>query len=156
MILHISGEKHLGQTSKSYEERLNTDQQKRVKVISFTKDWPYLISAATEVVSRAGATTLAELASAGKPCVVVPSPYVAGGHQLKNAEILSSAGACRLLANDAPVDEWFKAIDGLISSSKFRNQLSQKIKQFAYPGASKTLAEIILSVLNKKNGRAKI
>ena len=49
------------------------------------------------VVCRAGATTLAELAAAGRPAILVPLPSAANGHQRKNADVLTKAGAAEML-----------------------------------------------------------
>jgi UDP-N-acetylglucosamine--N-acetylmuramyl-(pentapeptide) pyrophosphoryl-undecaprenol N-acetylglucosamine transferase len=53
------------------------------------------------VVSRAGATTLAELAAAGRPAIMVPLPYAADDHQRKNAEAFERAGAGRMVLQSA-------------------------------------------------------
>ncbi len=49
------------------------------------------------VVCRAGATTLAELAAAGKPAILIPLPTATDDHQRKNAEALGAAGAADVL-----------------------------------------------------------
>jgi len=52
------------------------------------------------VVSRAGATTLAELTALGLPSILIPYPFSVGGHQEKNAMLLQSAGAAVLIRDD--------------------------------------------------------
>jgi UDP-N-acetylglucosamine--N-acetylmuramyl-(pentapeptide) pyrophosphoryl-undecaprenol N-acetylglucosamine transferase len=49
------------------------------------------------VICRAGATTCAELAAAGKAAIMVPLPTAADDHQRKNAEALERAGAARMI-----------------------------------------------------------
>jgi UDP-N-acetylglucosamine--N-acetylmuramyl-(pentapeptide) pyrophosphoryl-undecaprenol N-acetylglucosamine transferase len=51
------------------------------------------VTAATLVIGRAGATTLAELAAAGRPAVLVPLPTATDDHQRRNAQVLADAGA---------------------------------------------------------------
>ena len=58
---------------------------------------PELYAAATIAVCRAGATTVAELAAAGVPSVLVPLPGAPGDHQTRNAEALVAAGAAVLV-----------------------------------------------------------
>jgi UDP-N-acetylglucosamine--N-acetylmuramyl-(pentapeptide) pyrophosphoryl-undecaprenol N-acetylglucosamine transferase len=59
------------------------------------------IANADLVVSRAGATTLAELAAAGRPAIMVPLPYAADDHQRRNAEAFERAGAGRMILQSA-------------------------------------------------------
>jgi UDP-N-acetylglucosamine--N-acetylmuramyl-(pentapeptide) pyrophosphoryl-undecaprenol N-acetylglucosamine transferase len=52
------------------------------------------------LVCRAGATTCAEIAAAGKAAVMIPLPTAADDHQRKNAEAMQNAGAAKMLAQD--------------------------------------------------------
>lgn len=61
---------------------------------------PLLMAAADLVISRAGASTLNEIAAAGTPCIIVPSPNVTNNHQEKNARILEAHGAAVVLRED--------------------------------------------------------
>ena len=49
------------------------------------------------IVSRAGASTIAEITAIGLPAILVPSPYVTNNHQYKNAKELEDNGACRIV-----------------------------------------------------------
>ncbi len=60
-------------------------------------DMVKLVAAADVVVTRAGATALAEMSAQAKPTVIVPNPMLSGGHQLKNAEVFARAGAAVVL-----------------------------------------------------------
>ena len=55
------------------------------------------MAAADLVICRAGATTLAELAAAGRPAVLIPFPGATDDHQRRNAEVLAGAGAAVLM-----------------------------------------------------------
>ena len=55
------------------------------------------MGAADVVLCRAGATTLAELTAVGRPAILVPLPWAANAHQLKNAEVLTEAGAAEMI-----------------------------------------------------------
>ncbi|KAI3454855.1 hypothetical protein Pfo_011518 [Paulownia fortunei] len=63
-----------------------------------TMDLAY--AAADLIVSRAGAMTCYEILATGKPCILVPSPYVAEGHQFKNASLMADVAGSRVIMED--------------------------------------------------------
>ena len=67
------------------------------RVAPFFHEIADIMRQADVVVSRAGATTLAELAAAGRPSVLVPLPGAADGHQQANAEAMADRGAAEVL-----------------------------------------------------------
>lgn len=91
-----------------YEDLQAQITQKKLNNI-FIKPFLYnldqYVLASDVVLCRAGATTIAELASARKEAIVVPNPKLSGGHQLKNAEFLRSAEAVTVLDESKIVDE---------------------------------------------------
>ena len=64
---------------------------------AFLDDMPRRFEAADLVLARSGASTVAELAAAGKPAVLIPLPTAADDHQRKNADVMAQAGAARIL-----------------------------------------------------------
>ncbi|WP_345975421.1 UDP-N-acetylglucosamine--N-acetylmuramyl-(pentapeptide) pyrophosphoryl-undecaprenol N-acetylglucosamine transferase [Sulfurimonas sp. HSL3-7] len=82
-VIHQCGERDYERVKKAYEE-----QKLEVELYSFTKELPALIERADLAVSRAGASTLWELAANGLPALFVPYPYAAGDHQYHNALFL--------------------------------------------------------------------
>ena len=91
-ILHLSGSLDKEQTRAAYA-------QARVEahVLAFTHEMWLALAAADAVVSRAGASTLAELAALGLPAVLLPYPYHRDRHQHANAGVLVNAGAAVLV-----------------------------------------------------------
>ena len=53
---------------------------------------PTVLAAAAGIIGRAGAATCNEIAAAGTPCILVPSPNVTNNHQEKNARVLEAGG----------------------------------------------------------------
>lgn len=143
-IIHLAGDKHVQQVEAGYAAAgLN---QNHVKVMGFTNDFYKFTGAADLVITRAGATTLAELAAQGKACIVIPSPFLTGGHQLKNAEGLRKLKAVETLPNNATPSELSKLVNSLITNSHKRAELSANFASTAKPGAAGELADIILSL----------
>ncbi|MBK5290370.1 MAG: undecaprenyldiphospho-muramoylpentapeptide beta-N-acetylglucosaminyltransferase [Acidobacteriia bacterium] len=73
------------------------------EVTAFIDDMPAAFAQASLVVSRSGASTVAELAAARRPSILVPFPFAADDHQRHNAEVLAGAGAARIVP-DAELD----------------------------------------------------
>ncbi|MCM1225927.1 MAG: undecaprenyldiphospho-muramoylpentapeptide beta-N-acetylglucosaminyltransferase [Clostridium sp.] len=65
----------------------------RLRITEYIDDMDTCLAAADLVICRAGASTLAELETAGKASILIPSPIVAGNHQFHNANVLGKAGA---------------------------------------------------------------
>lgn len=75
------------------EEIAGLDAGRNCSVQEYIFDMPSRMCAADLVICRAGAITLAELATLGKPAILIPSPYVTDNHQYKNAKVVEEAGA---------------------------------------------------------------
>ena len=103
-------------------------------------------AAADLVVSRAGATTLAELTALGKPSILIPYKY-AGGHQEFNAIKLQETGACRLLNEQALSGEELAAsIKELVVSEDARAEMSKQSRALGRPEAASKVVDIAVSL----------
>ncbi len=145
-ILHQAGKGNLGLYSS-----LSKDLMQRVQLLEFVNNMFVYSGAADVVVSRAGASTIAELALQGKACILVPNPYLTGGHQLMNAKLLSDSGAVKVLHEDTLAndpDALVVAITGLINDKTAQSKLSSKLHEFAHPNAAHDLAKIILETID--------
>jgi UDP-N-acetylglucosamine--N-acetylmuramyl-(pentapeptide) pyrophosphoryl-undecaprenol N-acetylglucosamine transferase len=69
-------------------------------LLNFLRSFTRYSGAADLIVTRAGASSLAEFGAQGKACLVVPNPYLAEGHQTKNAEDLASNNAAVVVQED--------------------------------------------------------
>lgn len=80
---------------------LAPDEQLRWRVMPYISNMGQALAAADLVVSRAGASSIAEIAAVGVPSVLVPYPHATADHQTTNARFLVDAGAAELVADDA-------------------------------------------------------
>lgn len=91
-ITHQTGEADHDRVSQAYRRAGVT-----ATVLPFVYDMPAAINAADVVVARAGAMTVAELTTCGKPAILIPLPTAIYDHQMKNAKVMEAAGAAVVL-----------------------------------------------------------
>jgi UDP-N-acetylglucosamine--N-acetylmuramyl-(pentapeptide) pyrophosphoryl-undecaprenol N-acetylglucosamine transferase len=147
-IIHVTGAANAAEVESFVDEQLTSEQRPYYHIEPFVDGaaMAVLVQGADIVISRGGATTLAELAAAQKACVLLPNPLLTGGHQLKNAKVLADAKAAIVLdekqvANDPSV--LLKAVGTLVQKETIRQQLSRHIAQFAKPNAANDMAAIL-------------
>jgi UDP-N-acetylglucosamine--N-acetylmuramyl-(pentapeptide) pyrophosphoryl-undecaprenol N-acetylglucosamine transferase len=114
------------------------------RMVSYERDMPALYASATLMVCRAGATTVAELAAAGVPSVLVPLPGAPGDHQTRNAEALVEVGAAVMLADaECDGDRLEKEVGTLLDDPERLEAMGQAAKAVARPDAADRLAELV-------------
>jgi UDP-N-acetylglucosamine--N-acetylmuramyl-(pentapeptide) pyrophosphoryl-undecaprenol N-acetylglucosamine transferase len=143
-IVQSVGRKNETVISEHYKQILNDEQRSRVVVKGYMTDMHIYSGAANVIVTRAGATTLAEFAIQHKACIVVPNPFLTAGHQLKNAEYLASQGAINVVHEGALAHDLYPAISRLLGDEALQLSLGNKLAVFAVPDASKQLAMVLL------------
>lgn len=121
------------QTGKNFGDRgkIAAKNLKGVVVTPFISDMGAAYSAATLVVSRAGAGAISELELLGKPAVLVPSPNVAEDHQTKNALALASRGAAVMVRDDEAAGKLISEIIGLTSNPAKLTEMSTRVSEMA-------------------------
>jgi UDP-N-acetylglucosamine--N-acetylmuramyl-(pentapeptide) pyrophosphoryl-undecaprenol N-acetylglucosamine transferase len=151
-VVHVAGRQHEAAITSGYEKDIAGGERSRVRVFGYMPDVYRYSGAADLVVTRAGATNLAEFALQGKACIVVPSPFLTGGHQLKNAQYLKNRHAI-VMMNEIDVQDdpnrLAKQISHLLKDPKQLKHLGEQLSEFAQPNATQELAQLILSYINK-------
>jgi UDP-N-acetylglucosamine--N-acetylmuramyl-(pentapeptide) pyrophosphoryl-undecaprenol N-acetylglucosamine transferase len=117
------------------------------EVLPFIDDMASAYGRANLVVCRAGATTLAELASVGKPAILVPYPFAADDHQRANAEVLVRHGAAEMIL-DADLTGRILAdrVHGLALDPARLAVMSEAARRFAVPDAAVRVADVCWQV----------
>ena len=134
---------------KKYEEWDKAKLQSNFRLWNFSPVMDEVMGAADVVVSRAGATTIAELAALAKAVVLVPFEKLPGGHQVKNAERLEAEDAVVVVRDDKMVDQpglLLEAVRSLARSPKKRATLAKNLHATVKQGAAKELAEILIKI----------
>jgi UDP-N-acetylglucosamine--N-acetylmuramyl-(pentapeptide) pyrophosphoryl-undecaprenol N-acetylglucosamine transferase len=116
-------------------------------VSEFIPDMPAAFAQADLVVCRSGAGAVSELAAAGKPSMLIPFPFAADQHQLKNAEAFERAGAARMsLDKDWNGQRLFELVSELYQDRAQLKAMSEAARKLGYPGAALRAAEILVEV----------
>jgi UDP-N-acetylglucosamine--N-acetylmuramyl-(pentapeptide) pyrophosphoryl-undecaprenol N-acetylglucosamine transferase len=132
-------------------QRFDHERYSRLRLINFLDHMAEAYAAADVVVCRAGALTCAELSLTGNASILVPSPNVAGDHQMKNAQSLVRAGAALLLEDGNVRDSLHKLVEKLMSNVEKRKTMQQSALRTAKPNAANDIAGMILRTINSNN-----
>jgi UDP-N-acetylglucosamine--N-acetylmuramyl-(pentapeptide) pyrophosphoryl-undecaprenol N-acetylglucosamine transferase len=140
-ILHQSGARHEETTRAAYAASGAPQEQWRVQ--AFLDDMPQQFGAADLILSRSGASTVAELAAAGKPSLLIPFPQAADDHQRKNAEVMAEAGAAAMLIEQSmSKTELLETLRGLLDDPDRLRQMAGRARSLAHSDAAKRIAQI--------------
>lgn len=119
-----------------------------VNMVPYVEDMPSLLKSVDLVVTRAGASTLAEITSLGVASLIIPSPYVAANHQEYNAmELASQEAAKMILEKDLTKDSLLTMIDDLFSDEEALKTLRQNALKLGKPNASYDIYELMKKVI---------
>jgi UDP-N-acetylglucosamine--N-acetylmuramyl-(pentapeptide) pyrophosphoryl-undecaprenol N-acetylglucosamine transferase len=115
---------------------------------AFFDDLPAHLESAHLVISRAGASTVAELAAAGRPAILVPFPFATDDHQSANARALEAAGGAILLAeSEATAGRLAECLNEFFVSSEALTQAARAALDIGRPAAGQALADLVESLI---------
>ncbi|WHY87996.1 undecaprenyldiphospho-muramoylpentapeptide beta-N-acetylglucosaminyltransferase [Neobacillus novalis] len=147
-VLYITGDVHYEAVKKEAEL---IGSPKNVVIKPFIHNMPEVLAGIDLVVSRAGATTLAEITSLGIPSVLVPSPYVTNNHQEKNARSLSNHGAAELLLEkDLNSKSLVNSIDQILLNNEIVKEMRVKAKKIGVPDSAEKLYALMRQLVKEK------
>ncbi len=152
-VLHLAGRNNEADLRQQYKNELSAIQQSRVIVKGFITNLHLYSGAADVIVTRAGATSIAEFAAQHKACVVVPNPLLTGGHQLKNAKVLEDHRAVKLVSEDKlRTDDHalMPALVELFDKPERAKELGEHLGKFAQADSAKQLAMVLLDVAGEQ------
>jgi len=126
------------------------EDSQHFQLYPFVTNMHSLLGAADLVVTRAGATTILELAALEKPTILIPNGKLTGGHQLKNAAVYEKAGAVAVLDEETVVEhpsELAKEIKLLFAEPSETKAMAHRFQLFSKPNAAKDMAKMILDAV---------
>ena len=114
------------------------------EVSPFINDMPGAFARADLLLCRSGASTVAEIAAAGKPAILVPLPTAADDHQYQNAKALADAGAARLLPqSELTADRLTEEIVSSLANRAVLTQMGAAARRFAHPNSASKIAAMV-------------
>jgi len=147
-ILHQAGARHAESVLAAYEA--TGADPTRWQVSAFLDDMAARFAAADLILARSGASTVAELAAAGKPSLLVPFPAAADDHQTRNAEVLSVSDAAILLPErEMSADRLLHEIVTVLSDRTRLAAMGENARKLAHPDAVQRIVGIVLAISRK-------
>jgi UDP-N-acetylglucosamine--N-acetylmuramyl-(pentapeptide) pyrophosphoryl-undecaprenol N-acetylglucosamine transferase len=145
-IVHLTGRNHLARVLARVEGLLGGESVLHYQAYGFRKDMETLYSAADLVVSRAGATTIAEMTCLGLPAILVPYPY-AGGHQKENARVVVGCGGARHIPDEEVGEKLRVEVESLLTNGKLLAEMAEKSRLASQPQAAQNVFDVCCEVM---------
>lgn len=116
----------------------------RIEMKEYLYNMPTVMAAADVMISRAGASTCNEIAAAGIPCVLIPSPNVTDNHQEKNARALERGGGAEvLLEKDCTAQALYGMVTDLLKDPEKRRGMRAALHKMAVPDSAERICDIL-------------
>jgi len=148
-IIHAAGTDDYERTRAVIEERLRAaqggqDLLARYHLFAYLDAIADSLAAADLALTRAGATSIAELTALGKPAILVPYPHATDDHQTKNARDLAREGGAALMEDSALTSaDFMPAASALLSDAQRRDTMAKAARSFGRPDAAARLADCV-------------
>jgi UDP-N-acetylglucosamine--N-acetylmuramyl-(pentapeptide) pyrophosphoryl-undecaprenol N-acetylglucosamine transferase len=145
-ILHQTGQRQLEEVKKAYGQfGIQADVQ------SFIMDMAQAYADSDLIICRAGATSLAEITAAGKAAVLIPYPWAANDHQLKNAQALEAEGAAAVIEErELSGARLFGVVENLLRDGKKIKHIEENSSRISKIDAAATIVDACIHLMTEK------
>lgn len=145
-IIYVTGKNYYDEMKKEL-----CDLNSSIHLVNYIDDMPSLISSCDLIVSRAGATTLAEITALGAASLIIPSPYVVANHQEYNAkELVDKKAAEWILEKDLTADLFVKKVRYLLNHDEELQSLKVNARRLGKPQACEDIYQEMLKTLERE------
>ena len=150
-VLFVTGTRY-------FDQYKDVNVPKNVKMVPLLKDMLDVLKRTDLIITRAGASTIAEITAIGVPCIMVPSPYVTHNHQEKNAKVLEDNGSAVVIKEkELTCDRLLSTIDELINDEDRLKDMKSKSEKLGVRDSATKIAKIIEKLVsedsNARNSR---
>jgi UDP-N-acetylglucosamine--N-acetylmuramyl-(pentapeptide) pyrophosphoryl-undecaprenol N-acetylglucosamine transferase len=136
-VLHLCGERYLA-------ELAGRVRRPEYRLLAWTDDFAGALTAADLVLARAGGSVW-EIATVGRPAVLVPSPNVTADHQTKNARYFEAAGGA-LIVPERELARVPDVVRGLLADDARLAEMGEAMRRAARPEAAEEIAEELIAL----------
>lgn len=145
--IFVTGEVHY----KNIKQSLNKETQNNSFVlVPYLPNLIDILSQVDLMISRSGATTIAELTALGKPSILIPSPYVTANHQMINAQSLVDSGAALMIEeSNLNAEKLGKEINKLMNNPQLLEEMSQSAQSLGHPKAADHLIQVMMDLVER-------
>jgi UDP-N-acetylglucosamine--N-acetylmuramyl-(pentapeptide) pyrophosphoryl-undecaprenol N-acetylglucosamine transferase len=153
-LLHQAGARHVESTRAAYAA--SGADPSRWRVEAFLDNMAQSFAAASLVMARSGASTVAELAAAGKPALLIPFAAAADDHQRSNAEVMVQAAAAEMLEEHqlAVPAILLKTLIGLLTHPVRLQSMGEHARTLARPAAAQTIAAMLHALASRNTKKS--
>jgi len=149
-VLHQSGPRAEAETRQAYRE--TGADEARWQVSAYLDDMPTRFAEADLILCRSGASTMAELAAAGKPSLLVPFALATDDHQRRNAEAFVAAGAARMLLEpELRAERLLETLQSMLADSDALATMGDRARPLARQEAVETIARMVTGMAAAKS-----
>lgn len=142
-VLFVTGAKY-------FDLYKDVEIPKNVKMVPMLKDMLNVLKKTDLIITRAGASTIAEITAIGVPAVMIPSPYVTHNHQEKNAKVLEENGSAIVIKEkELSSEKLLSTIDGLINDENKLKEMKKNSQILGVRDSATKIAEIVEELAKK-------
>lgn len=132
-----------------YEEYKKVKVSNNVKIVPYLENMAQVLKKTDLIVSRAGASSIAEITVLGLPNILIPSPYVTHNHQLKNAKSLEEREATVIIEEEQYDKEILvSTIDRILADTKFYQKLHKNVSSLGVKDSATKIYQILRNVID--------
>jgi UDP-N-acetylglucosamine--N-acetylmuramyl-(pentapeptide) pyrophosphoryl-undecaprenol N-acetylglucosamine transferase len=146
-VMHQTGVRQLEEVKKVYEHF-----GIEAEVTSFIVDMAQAYADAELIICRAGATSLAEITAAGKAAILIPYPWAANDHQLKNAQAMKAEGAAEIIEEkELSGSRLFGVVESLLGDASKLRKMEMNASRISKTGAAATIVDECMKLITEQN-----
>ncbi len=150
-VLHLSGRDHADAVRAGYRELAQRGTPVAARVIDFTPAMADIWAVTDLAVSRAGASSCAELTACGVPSILLPYPFHKDMHQRLNAQVLAEGGAAVLVDDEKDrrknAQKLRPVLESLLYDADKRQAMASAAKKLGHPNAAENVANVVREII---------
>ena len=132
------------------EQGVDLEKAEAIDMREYIYNMPTLLAAADLFIGRAGAGTCNEVAAAGTPAILIPSPNVTDNHQEKNARVLTGCGAAVLMLEaECTEQKLYETMTQVLGDREMRSRMSAKLRAMAILDSAERICDIVETLAQK-------